>query len=83
MTQYIITYLGGNPSTTPEEGKKHFEKYQQWLASLADAVVSPANPFKNTHTINPDGSVTDSSQTRMSGYTIIQSDSMESAAGSG
>ena len=79
MAKYIITYLGGNHPSTPEEGQQHFAKYKEWLSSLGDSVISPANPFKNTSTINPDGSVTTGSSTSMSGYTIIESDSMESA----
>ena len=48
MAHYIITYLGGNQPSSPEEGKQHFAKYKDWLVSLADAAVSPANPFKDT-----------------------------------
>ncbi len=79
MAQYFICYLGGNPPSTPEEGKAHFAKYQTWMASLGDAVVSPANPFKDTHSIQSDGEVSASSQTKMSGYTIIEMASMEAA----
>lgn len=79
MSQYIISYLGGNQPSTPEEGKKHFAKYMEWLSALGEAAVSPANPFKNTKTVNPDGSVTDGSTTSMSGYTIVETDSIESA----
>ena len=79
MAQYIITYLGGDQPSTPEEGQQHFAKYQEWLSSLGDSVVSPANPFKNTSTVNPDGSITPGSTTSMSGYTIIEADSMERA----
>ena len=79
MPQYVIVYLGGNPPATPEEGKQHFAKYKKWLASLGDAAVSPANPFKNTSTIQPDGTVSQGSSTAMSGYTIIEAESMESA----
>ena len=79
MSQYIMTYLGGNRPATPEEGKQHFAKYQEWLTSLGDAAVSPANPFKNTSTVNPDGSVTSGSTTSMSGFTIIEAASMEAA----
>ena len=79
MSQFIITYLGGDQPATPEEGQRHFAKYKEWLSSLGDAVVSPANPFKNTHTVNSDGTVTSGSTTLMSGYTIIESDSMEAA----
>jgi len=79
MQQYIITYLGGNQPSSPEEGKKHFVKYKEWLSSLGSKAVSPANPFKNTSTVNPNGSITPGSKTLMSGYTIIEVDSIESA----
>jgi len=79
MAQYIISYLGGDQPSSPEEGKQHFAKYQEWLFSLGDSAVSPANPFKDTNTVNSDGTVTNGSTTSMSGYTIIESDSMKTA----
>ena len=79
MTQYVIVYLGGEQPATPEEGQAHFAKYKEWLASLGDAAVSPANPLKNTVTIHPDRSISSESMTGMSGYTIVQADSMEAA----
>ena len=79
MAQYVIVYLGGDQPSSPEEGKRHFAKYQEWLASLGDAAVSPANPFKDTSTVNPDRTVIAGSTTSMSGYTIIEADSMETA----
>ena len=79
MSQYILVYLGGNQPSTQEEGKAHFAKYTEWLASLGDAAISPANPLKNTHTVNPDGTVTNIGKTTMSGYTIIDAVSMEAA----
>lgn len=79
MSQYVIVYLGGNQPSSPEEGKQHFSKYMNWLSSLGDSAVSPANPLKNTHTVNSDGSVSTGGKTTMSGYTIIEADSMEAA----
>jgi hypothetical protein len=79
MPQYIISYLGGNKPSSPEEGKQNMSKYMTWLASLGTSAVSPANPFKNTSTVNSDGSVTSGSKTLMSGFTIIEVDSMEAA----
>jgi len=79
MTQYVIVYLGGSQPSSPEEGKQHFAKYMDWLSSLGNAVVSPANPLKNTSTVNPDGKVTKGGATTMSGHTIIEADSMEAA----
>ncbi len=79
MAQYIIIYLGGNPPSSPEEGKQHFAKYKEWLSSVGDAAVSPANPLKDTSTVNSDGTVTSGGTTTMSGYTIIEVDSMDAA----
>lgn len=79
MPQYIFVYLGGNFPTDPEQGQKHFDRYQQWLHSLGDRIVSPAIPFKDTHTVEADGTVSPGSTTAMSGLSIIRSNSMEEA----
>lgn len=79
MPQYIFVYLGGAYPSDPEEGKNHFEKYQQWLTSLGDAVISPAVPFKDTHTVQADGSASPGSISAMSGLSILRMPSMEAA----
>jgi len=79
MPQYLIVYLGGNQPSSPEEGRQHFAKYMQWLSSLGDNAISPANPLKSTCTVNPDGSVTAGGKTTMSGYTIVSAESMNAA----
>ena len=79
MAQFLITYLGGNPPETPEQGQAHFAEYKAWLGKLGSAVVSQANPLKATVTIAPDGSVSQGSSTQMSGYTIVEAESIENA----
>ena len=79
MAKFIMVYLGGDQPASPEEGKQHFAKYKEWLASLGDAALSPANPLKNTTVVNPDGSHNSGGNTGMSGYTIVEADSMEAA----
>jgi hypothetical protein len=79
MSQFVIVYLGGDKPASPEEGKQHMSKYMEWLSSLGDSAVSPANPLKNTSTVNPDGTVTAGGTSTMSGYTIIEVDSMDAA----
>ncbi len=79
MARFIIHYLAGNPPSSQEEGQKHFKKYQEWLASLGDSVIEPMVPYKNTVTLSPDGTETKGSQISMSGHTIIQAVSIESA----
>lgn len=79
MSRYVMVYLGGNQPATPEEGKQHFSKYMDWLSSLGEAAVSPANPLKDTCTVNSDGTVSTGGTSTMSGYTIVDADSIESA----
>ncbi|MCP4391765.1 MAG: hypothetical protein GY802_25950 [Gammaproteobacteria bacterium] len=79
MSRYLIVYLGGDQPATPEAGQQHFAKYMEWLSSLGDAAVSPANPLKDTNTVNPDGSVSNGGISTMSGYTIVEAESMEVA----
>lgn len=79
MARYLMVYLGGDQPATPEEGQQHFAKYMEWLSSLGDAAVSPANPLKDTNTVNADGSVSSGGVSTMSGYTIVEADSMEAA----
>lgn len=79
MPQYIFVYLGGEYPTDPQEGQQHFEKYQRWLHSLGDAVLSPAIPFKDTHTVQADGSASPGSISAMSGMSILRLPSMNDA----
>lgn len=79
MPQYIFIYLGGEYPDDPEQGKKHFEQYQSWLTSLGEAVVSPAIPFKDTHTVHPNGTSQPGTTTLMSGMSILRFDSMKEA----
>lgn len=76
MPQYIFIYVGGDYPSNSEEGKKHFEEYQGWLSALGDAVVSPAIPFKDTHTVHPDGKSEQGTTTLMSGMSIMKFESM-------
>lgn len=79
MPQYIFVYLGGEHPSDPQEMQKHLEKYQQWLVSLGDAVISPAIPFKDTHTVQADGSAAQGSISAMSGMSIMRMNSMQEA----
>ena len=79
MPQFIFVYLGGQVPASPEEGQKHLQRYQQWLDSLGEAVVSPAIPFKETHVVQSDGTVSAGSMSAMSGLSIIRMGSVEEA----
>lgn len=79
MPKYIYVYLGGEFPENPAESQKHFQQYQQWLTDLGDNVISPAIPFKDTHTIQPGGSTKPGTMSTISGLSIIQRSSMQEA----
>ena len=79
MARFLMTYIGGNPPATPEEGQAHFAKYQQWLGALGDSVESAMNPIKSTHSIQPDGQVSSEDTLGMSGFTILLADDIDAA----
>lgn len=80
MPQFLLTYVGSpNQPSTPEEGKSHMAEYKAWLGSLGKAAISPMNPLKNTCLLNPDASVTQGGITGMSGYTIIEAETLVAA----
>lgn len=79
MPQYIFVYIGGELPDSPEEGQQHFQRYQQWMDSLGDAIVSPAIPFKDTHVVHPDGTTAPGTTSAMSGLSIIRMGSIEEA----
>ena len=79
MTQFVFVYLGGTQPSNPEEANNHFMKYMEWLSSLGDAVVSPTIPLKDTHTVGPDGKAREGGSCAMSGFSIIEAESIEAA----
>ncbi len=79
MAKFMLVYLGGEQPSNPEEGKKHFEEYRTWLMSLGEAVISAANPLKDTHVISTDGSAREGSSTMMSGFTVLEANSIQAA----
>ncbi len=79
MAKFMLVYLGGEQPSNPEEGKKHFEEYRAWLLSLGDAVISAANPLKDTHVISSDGKTNAGSSSLMSGFSVLEANSIEAA----
>ena len=79
MSQFLMTYLGGNAPATPEEGMAQRDKYMQWLADLGERAISPANPIKDTHLVTREHAPEKSSRSMMSGFSIIEVESMAQA----
>ena len=81
MANFLLVYSGGS---MPEESEMQavMKAWEEWYASLGEAVVDPGNPMNFANTISSDGSVTDSANGVMgagTGYTILAASSREEA----
>jgi hypothetical protein len=52
----------------------------RWLGSLGDHLVDGGNPFGASTSVAPAGSVAQGASCGLTGYSIIKSDSLQSAA---
>lgn len=79
MTKFLLVYFGGNEMTSPEQGAKHMAAWKAWMQGLGDAVVDPGMPVSGSKTISSDGVMDGGVGHVLSGYTVIQADSMDAA----
>jgi hypothetical protein len=79
MTKYIFAYHGGEMPASPEEGAKIMAAWGVWMESLGDALVDGGNPAGASMTLSADGLKEGGGSNPLSGYTLIQADSMEAA----
>ena len=79
MGNYVFAYTGGSMAETPEAQEAAYAAWGQWFATLGDAVVEGGAPFGPSTAVRADGS-TGSTTAGLSGYSVIQADSLELAA---
>jgi hypothetical protein len=79
MTNYVLLYKGGGVPATEEEQQRVMAAWGAWYEKLGQAVADGGNPFGPSRSIAADGSVSDGAASGMTGYTIIQADSLDAA----
>ena len=79
MAQYMITYVGMGTPSSPEEGQKMMGQWKDWVMGMGDKVVNGGTPLVETVGIDGDGNVVDLGQSRLTGYTVIEAESMDEA----
>ena len=55
------------------------EAFGKWFQELGPSLIDPGNPVGRTCTIEPDGAVTEGGANTASGYSIIETESIETA----
>jgi hypothetical protein len=79
MANYVLLYKGGGVPATEEEQQRVMNAWTSWYGQLGQAVVDGGNPFGPSRSIAADGSTSDGAPSGMTGYTILQADSLDAA----
>jgi hypothetical protein len=79
MAKYVLGYRGGAMAQTPEEQEQVMAAWGEWFGRLGSAVVDGGNPFAGSKSVGPDGSVSDGAPSGLTGYSVLQADSLDGA----
>ena len=79
MTNYVLAYRGGAMAATQAEQDAAMAAWGSWFGELGAAVVNAGAPFGPSKTVTSDGSMSDGNQAGLSGYSVIDADSLAAA----
>ncbi len=79
MNNYVFTYYGEPAFKNQEEGANYMKNWLEWTDSLGKALVNPGVPLKKAKTVNSSGVSDNNSSNRLTGYSVVQAESMEAA----
>ena len=82
MAKYVFVYKGGGMAATEEEQQQVMAAWGAWFGTLGSAVVDMGNPFAGSTSVASDGSTNGGAASGLTGYSIIEADSLDAAAGS-
>ena len=80
MAKFVFAYRGGGIPETEEAQKEVMDAWTGWFGQLGAAIVDGGNPFGAAKTVASDGSSSDGGQAGLSGYSIVDADSLAAAA---
>ena len=79
MAKFVLTYRGGAIAAGEAAMAAAMEQWEQWFASVGDAVVDWGSPFGASATVSSDGSVATGAASSLTGYSIITADDLDAA----
>jgi hypothetical protein len=79
MAKYLFAYRGGSTPQSEDEQQAVMAKWTGWFGELGPAVVDAGNPFSVAASVASDGSVTDGGGAQLTGYSLLQADSLQAA----
>jgi hypothetical protein len=79
MGSYVLVFKGGGVPDSQDEQEAVMAAWGAWYAELGAAVTDGGNPFGPSKALSSDGTVTDGGPSGLTGYTILQADSLAAA----
>lgn len=79
MAKFLYLYTGGEMAETPEAQEASMQEWTNWFGALGDSVVDIGNPFGAGTTVS-NGSAGNGGVSKLSGYSIINAESLADAA---
>jgi hypothetical protein len=80
MANYVFVYSGGRGVSADEtERAAQYARWGQWFAELGSAVVDGGAAAGAAKTVGPGGAVSEGGSCRLTGYSIVAAESLDSA----
>jgi hypothetical protein len=79
VAKYLLIYHGGDQPQGEDEGKAVMAAWMAWFEGLGAAVADGGNPTGAAKSVAPDGSVADYDPASLTGYSILDADSLDAA----
>ena len=79
MAKFVYLYTGGSMAETPEAQQQVMAAWGAWFGELGAAIIDGGNPFGASASVGADGAVTGGGASRVSGYTLVNADSLDDA----
>jgi hypothetical protein len=79
VANYVLVFKGGGMAETEAEQQAVMAAWGEWYGKLGQAVVDGGNPFGPSKSVATDGTVSDNAPSGLTGYTILQADSLGAA----
>ena len=80
MGKYVLAYRGGGMAEGDEAQQAAMTAWMNWFGALGASVVDGGNPFGPALTVASDGSTSDGGGAALTGYSILNADSLADAA---
>ncbi|MGZ3616614.1 MAG: hypothetical protein ACXWPS_13655 [Ktedonobacteraceae bacterium] len=78
MSKYVVIYIGLPAADANREVVN--ASWKRWFQELGAAVADVGNPFGPCKTVAADGSVSDGGNLKLTGYSILEAESLDAAA---